>query len=217
LQAAAKRYAKYWDRRLEVFGEKLAFQPITIENLPPEDLVPLGIGALQIINRTKTGECDDERDMIFFQSGKLEPTKYSRESALRAFWYFFHALLEDEQVQQRGLVLLCYSQDFSSRNRDPAFTRMCIASLQGCLPIRLSAFHGCHSPPFYRFVTAMLMMFLGERLRKRVLNHGNASEKVLNALVNKYHIPADCIPTQCGGTLEMDAHEWIQSRKSEAL
>jgi hypothetical protein len=94
---------------------------------------------------------------------------------------------------------------------------MCIASLQGCMPIRLSAFHGCDTPPVYRFVAAMLMVFLGERLRKRVLNHCGCREKVFNLLVNKYHIPPECIPTTLGGMLVMDIHKWIQSRKNEGL
>jgi CRAL/TRIO domain len=218
-QKAAKRYAKYWDKRVEIFGADRAFRALTAESMLP-DSKPMEIGAMQVIRRHKTATDDDEedeRDMLYVDVSKVEPSLYSRESGCRAFWYFFHSLLEDEQVQKRGLIVINYSEHFGLKNRDPPFVRMCIGSLQGCLPIRLSAFHGCHPPKMFRLVTRIFLAFLGERLRKRVLPHFGSHEAVVNVLVNKYSIPRHCIPTDIGGDRELDVLAWLQERRAAGL
>jgi CRAL/TRIO domain len=223
---AIKRYIKYWDKRVEIFGEERAFQPITIDSFyERNEQSPLELGALQIIYRHNSSRDptsvpsikDDERNMLWVDAVKLDPTKYSREAGIRAFWYFFHALLEDEQVQQRGLICLCYSAHFSHKNRDPTFSRMCLASLQGCLPIRLSAFHGCHPPTLFRIAARLFLLFVGERIRKRVIPHAGTIEHVVSILENKYHISRDHIPAEMGGNLEMDVMTWIHERKAAGL
>ena len=217
LQKAAQRYATYWDKRLEIFGEQRAFAKLTVASME-EDMKPLQIGALQVIRRRKTAiDGSDERDILYMDSSKLEPGAYTRESGCRAFWHLFHALLEDEQVQKRGLIVLGYSANFRNRNRDSTFTRMCVASMQGCLPIRLSAFHVCHSPPIFHFFAKMLLCFIGERLRKRVLPHAGKYEKVVELLVSKYAIPLSCIPTDMSGDLVLDQQAWLDQRRAAGL
>lgn len=223
---AIKRYIKYWDKRVEIFGEERAFQPLTIASIyQRNEQTPLELGAMQIIRRPKSSRSstaipsmkDDERNLLWVDAVKLDPTKYTREAGIRAFWYFFHALLEDEQVQKRGLICLCYSAHFSHKNRDPTFSRMCLASLQGCLPIRLSAFHGCHPPALFRVAARFFLLFVGERLRKRVIPHAGTNEHVISILENKYHISRDHIPTEMGGNLTMDVKKWICEREEAGL
>lgn len=189
-----------------------------------DDLRPMELGAMQVIRRPKTttaagstSSSRDERDLLYFDSGRLEPSQYTRESGVRAFWYFFHALLEDEQVQKKGLVCINYSGTFANRNRDPGFARLCISSLQGCIPIRLSVFHGCHLPPVYRLVAGVFMLLIGERMRKRVLPHCGSYAHVLKLLEQKYDIPASVIPTDMGGDLIMDIGSWLNGRREAGL
>ena len=216
---AAQRYCAYWEKRLELFGDERAFAPFTLQSMEG-DMKPLQIGALQVIRRSKTAAPDsnaDERDILYMDSSKLEPGAYTRESGCRAFWYLFHSLLEDEQVQKRGLIVLAYSANFKNRNRDSAFTRMCLASMQGCLPIRMSAFHVCHSPPIFHFVSKILLCLIGERLRKRVLPHAGKYEKVVELLVSKYDIPTSCIPTDMGGQHKLNQQAWLDERRAMGL
>jgi CRAL/TRIO domain len=231
-----KRYIRYWDKRVEIFGETRAYRPITLDTfVTSDDRKPLEIGALQVIHRPKTNttsntdvaapsasassSCSDvdERDMLWVDVSKLEPTHYSREAGIRAFWYFFHALLEDEQVQRRGLIVVNYSAHYTSKNRDPTFTRMCVSSLQGCIPIRLSAFHGCHPPTLYRLAASIFLLLIGDRLRKRVLPHAGTNEHVIAILERKYHIPRDLIPVDMGGNLTLDVQGWLAQRQASGL
>jgi CRAL/TRIO domain len=182
-----------------------------------DDLRALEIGTLQVIRRRKTNESLDERDMLYVDPGKLDPTKYTRESGWRAFWYYFHSLLEDEQVQKRGLVVITYCANYSTKNRDPPFGRMCVASLKGSLPIRMSAFHGCHPPSVLRWVARIMFVFIGERMRKRVLPHTGSQEHVVSLLETKFGIPRNCIPKDMGGNRDMDLRAWLAERRAVGL
>lgn len=216
---SAQRYCKYWEKRLEIFGEDRAFAKLTAASMQ-EDWLPIQKGALQVIRRPKTEGASpdsDERDILYMDSSKLEPGAYTRESGCRAFWYLFHCLLEDEQVQKRGLIVLGFSANFQNRNRDSVFTRMCLASMQGCLPIRLSAFHVCHSPIVFHFVAKMLLCFIGERLRKRVLPHAGKYDKVVETLGQKYFLQKNFIPTDMGGDLILNQQAWLDERLASGL
>jgi hypothetical protein len=216
IQLAAKRYGKYWDKRVEVFGPNKAFKSLTLNDARKEDTAPLEAGAMHVIRRNGHGN-PGVRDILYVDTSKLDKTKYSRESGCRAFWYFFHCLLEDEQVQKRGLVCLTYNANFSNKNRDPTFTKMCLNTIKGALPIRMSAFHGCHPPLLYGIVSSVVMLFLGERLRKRVLAHSGSTEHVLNVLERKYSLTRDIVPTDMGGNLKLDIKRWLEERRASGL
>jgi hypothetical protein len=221
-----KRYIRYWDKRVELFGNTRAYQPFTIETLEQYDHIkPYEMG-LHIIQRTKSYttangntnvDTPDERNILWFDASKLDPTSYTRDAGCRSFWYIFHAYLEDEQVQQRGMICINYSAHFTLKNRDPAFTRMCIGSLQGCLPIRISAFHGCHPPTLFRFAIRFFLLLIGERIRKRIIPHFGSEENVIQILEQKYDISRQHIPTDMGGNYILNGIEWLQKRRSAGL
>lgn len=154
------------------------------------------------------------RDILFFDTSKLDKTKYTRESGLRALWYFLHALLEDEDVQKRGMIVISFNRRFSSSNRDPQFTKLCASVGKGAIPIRLSAVHGCHIPLCYSFLMAFLLLFVDTRVRKRIFVHNGTDEQVLKLLENQYQISAEHVPTIMGGKLHLDIHAWLASRRA---
>jgi CRAL/TRIO domain len=216
---AAVRYARYWQKRVQVFGPVRSFQRITLELLTEQELEPLRLGALQIVRRAKTNDLLDERDFMYVDPSRLEPTRYTRECAIRAFWFLFHQLLEhDEQVQRRGLVAVHWCAHFANRNRDPLLMRQCLSSILGCMPIRISANHICQPPLVGRIVLAVLLSFVGERIRRRVLVHSSRSSllsssdntsDLVRVLESTYSIPRSYIPSDMGGTLELDVNSWL--------
>ena len=223
---AIKRYIKYWNKRVEFFGEERAYKPITAESFyENNEQQTLELGACQLIHRPKptrisddgTAIRDDGRSIIWIEAMKLDPTKYSRQAGYRAVWYFFHALLEDELVQQRGFICLCSCAHFSNKNRDPVATRTLLPSLQGCMPIRFSVLHICHPTPILRIASRIFLIFAPERLRKRCLMHSGTVEHVVFTLESKYHISRAHIPTEMGGNLELDVMKWIQERRAAGL
>lgn len=211
---AATRYAKYWTKRLAMFGSARAFCPMTAQSMAP-DIRPLTTGSIQVIRRAKTDPNADERDYLFMDTSKLEPSQYSKESGCRAMWYFFHTLLEDEQVQKRGMIAVSFNAHATNRNRDPRLMRMCVNSFLGCLPIRLSAFHVCHPPTIARLVVAVFSTVIGERLRRRVLMHTGNYETVVQHLEKKFRIPGSAVPMDMGGSLRLDIDAWLAQRTAE--
>ena len=192
---------------MEAFGPIDAFQPLSLNGPLKEDIVPLELGALVIIRRK------NDRDILYFDPSKLDKTKSTRESALRAFWYIFHALLEDVEVQKRGVIILNYTANFKNSNRDPPFPKMCLNSIRGALPLRLSAIHGTHLPFFYGCVISLFMILLGERLRKRIIVHNGTKDEV-NAALESYGIHIQDIPTDMGGLLKLDVRSWLLERRN---
>ena len=205
-----KRYIKYWEKRVEAFGPIHAFQPLTLNGPLKNDMVALELGALVIIRRKSA------RDILYFDPSKLDKTKYTRESALRSFWYFFHALFEDVEVQKRGIIILNYNANYKNSNRDPPYTKMCFDTIKGALPLRMSAIHGTHVPYFYGCVISLVMIFLGERLRKRIIVHNGTNDEV-NAALELYGIHVQDIPTDMGGFLELDVRSWLVERRNAGL
>jgi hypothetical protein len=121
---AAHRYASYWNKRVEIFGPNRAFKPLTLEYFE-DDWTALATGLVNVIER----ECD--RNFFFSDPSKQDRTAYTRESMMRAFWYFLHALLEDEEVQKKGLLVINYPHRAKLSQVDkPLFMQM-IASIRG--------------------------------------------------------------------------------------
>jgi len=101
---AAKRFVRYWTKRLEYFGEKKAFKKLTLANVYDEDEseVALRRGFYSIIPvRHSSG-----RFIIYADPGKLDRTLYTPEMLVRAVWYITHAVLEDEEVQKKGVIAI---------------------------------------------------------------------------------------------------------------
>lgn len=206
------RYVKYWEQRLETFGPDKAFTPLTLTSALRDDTIPLYLSSMQIIRRQSPS-----RDILYFDPSKLDKTLYTRDSACRALWYWFHAMLEDEQVQKRGIIILNYNANFSLRNRDPTLTKLCLRTVQGILPIRMSAIHGCHAPLMYSCLISFILVFVGERVRQRILAHNGSQESVLCTLRTTYGIQLEDIPTDMGGNRVLDVAAWLNERKRDGL
>jgi len=208
VQAAAHRLARYWDKRIEVFGPEKAFLPLTLEGALKDDHVALSIGHQQL-----TGHKDkDGRGIVFLDFSTEDSSKYERSSLLRAFWYVIHAALEDTETQKRGLVGL-----FRNCNRlsqwDVRASKMIADSGRGVLPIRAAAMHVCHPPPIIDVLTKVTKVLLGAKLRKRFYVHAGSNEHVLEKLAD-YGISHEAVPTFWGGKLILDHQKWLDERSN---
>jgi CRAL/TRIO domain len=214
-QKAVHRFVKYWDKRIALFGER-AFADISLDTLKKcsGETRPLELGVITILSRPKSPHrvVDDERDLIYVDAGKLAPTKYSRNEALRCFWALIHTLLmNDEQVQKRGAIYLINVAQFGRNNRDPKLATMCAGTAMGCLPVRLSAVHMCHTTPCHWLFFQCILWFAGERMRQRVLTHAAATcraatlKSVSAILERDFGIARACLPIDLGGDVIVPA------------
>lgn len=209
MKLAAARLVKYWKKRLELFGEAKAFRPLTLVNAYGNDDVALKIGYLQILSsKDNTG-----RAVVLMEPKKLDKTKYSRESLVRAVWYIFHTALEETTAQQKGVVILGNLKDVHISQIDKKQMRMNLDSIKGCLPVRLSAIHMVHPPSFLKVIFPFMKVLLGARLRKRIKIYNGSDEETVKSL-EKFGLTTEHLPVELGGKVCLDLGAWIDERRS---
>lgn len=206
---AVARYVRYWDKRVEIFGPELAFMPITLQEACQHDRVALEQGVVRVVDMPEP----DKRTYLFIEPSKQDPTKYSRESMLRAAWYFAHRILEeDELVQKKGMFAVDYAHGAKLRNFDKQMVLQVLETIQGCFPVRNSAIHLCHPPWYFRLLFPVIIVFVSERMRKRFKLHMGSREHVLERLA-KYGFTRADLPTEIGGDRVVDVKAWLAERE----
>uniref|UniRef100_A0A7S3L0N6 CRAL-TRIO domain-containing protein n=1 Tax=Amphora coffeiformis TaxID=265554 RepID=A0A7S3L0N6_9STRA len=138
---AAKRYAHYWDKRVEICGPEKAFLPLTLDGALRDDEVALKIGFVNYL-----AGCSDPhgRAILYVLPGNQDKTKYTRESMGRAVWYVIHAALEEmPEAQKHGIIFMAHPAGAKLAQFDRAMMKVVLSAIQGTLPVRLSAFHIC--------------------------------------------------------------------------
>ena len=182
-QLAAIRIVKYWEKRLDLFGPEKAFLPLTLDGALKDDLPSLKIGFIRV---TCTSD-DSNRGLLFVDPSRLpESGTYDRKSMARSTWYYLHALLEDENVQKKGAVIIGYPRKAKFSQFDRKFAKMNMESIKGCIPIRVAGIHMCQPPTFFEIIFPIMKILMGARLRKRVKVHSGSNEKILAKLEDKY-------------------------------
>lgn len=217
VKLAAKRICKYWDERIFLFGPIKAFEPLTLEGALREDEHAARLGVFNVLPGT-----DSDGRKIIWVDGSAFPTEYeivSRESLCRYMWYCYHTvLLESEATQKHGLVALFFNRKSMRLNQfDRKRTKLSVKSVKGCLPVRLRAIHLCQPPTWFSMVFPIIRIFLGERLRKRVLLHkGSMTDEVFTSL-SSHGMDKSAIPTDIGGSLVYDPVDWFEERRRRNL
>ena len=210
-QLAAKRYAKYWDKRIEIFGPEKAFLPLTLSQALKDDDEALTIGYANLLH----GHCDPQgRSIMYMEAGRQDKTKYSRESMVRAIWYMLHAAMESEATQKYGILFITYPAGVTMSQVDRGLIKILLPSIQGTIPIRLSAFHSCQPPTFLKLVLPFIKLFMSDRTKDRLLFHFGSTEKVREKL-ESYGLTRDNIPQSLGGEVIVDTKAWIEKRRAE--
>mmetsp|Transcript_7733 Transcript_7733/g.10345 ORF Transcript_7733/g.10345 Transcript_7733/m.10345 type:complete len:253 (+) Transcript_7733:65-823(+) len=210
---AAKRYVKYWDKRVEHFGPEKAFKKISLSDANAGDEETMDLGVISLL-----GKQDDQgRSILIYDPSKYDKSKYTTSSMIRTFWYVVHSALEVEETQKHGMIFLgdVYRAKLSQFDRE--VSKGIVGSISGALPIRMSAIHIVHPPTFFRIVFAFLKLVMSKRLLKRIYVHSGDDQKVLAEFEAKFGIAKDKLPTTIGGSLVLDHHSWIKMRRDSGL
>jgi len=199
-ERAAKRIISYWDKRIQLFGEKKAFLPLTVGGALIDDHVALSIGFLQA-----TGKSDSAGRAILFMDFSVEDkTKYEPNSLIRAVWYAVHVALEDERAQKKGVVILVRCGKYLGQWDIRAGKEMA-NNMKSGLPMRLACFHLVHPPSFVGVLVKIGRVLLNKKLSNRIRLHKGSNEEVLEKL-NSFGISKDMVPGFWGGSLEFPAN-----------
>ena len=207
VKLAVKRYIRYWNNRLEVFGPDKAFLPI----------LDLGTnGALKdnhkelkhgYVRSATPGTCQDPdgRAIFFIDGTKLDDARddpeITVEGMIRATWYQVHAGLLSESAQRKGFVVLYRSvRSLKALRKSPA--KSIAASIRGALPIRLAAIHIIDPPPLVSILIRLARSVIGKAIQNRMYVHDFEShEKILENL-SKYGLDRNQLPNELGGLFD---------------
>ena len=154
------------------------------------------------------------RSIMFLNPANQDRSKYERKSMVRALWYMVHAALENEEAQKHGVVFVGYGHDAKFSQFDRELGRLNMSSLQGAIPVRLSAIHLCRPPSFFKIIFAFMKLFMKERTKKRFRVHFGTRDQVFEKL-SSYGLEKDMLPTEVGGNVVLNLVAWLEKRKSE--
>uniref|UniRef100_A0A7R9WVG2 CRAL-TRIO domain-containing protein n=1 Tax=Craspedostauros australis TaxID=1486917 RepID=A0A7R9WVG2_9STRA len=212
---AAKRYCKYWERRIERFGPDKAFLPLTLDGAFKDDHVAINLGFMQPLG---TREPNTGRPLILVDPSHQDRSQHTRESLCRSLWYMVHSVLKDDDVAQRkGVVLVVTGKTVKFGQFDRAQAKMNMESISGCLPLRISVAHMCHPPKFFAIVFAVMKLFLGDTVRKRIRVHSGSDKHVVKTLEKKFGLTKDVLPTELSGAIVVDHQGWVKKRQDAGL
>lgn len=210
---AAKRYAKYWDKRVEHFGPERAFMKISLSEANAGDEETIDMGVVSLL-----GTKDPQgRSIVIFDPSKYDKSKYTTASMVRTFWYVIHSALEVEETQKHGMILMADPGRAKLSQFDREVGKGIIGSISGALPIRLSAVHVVHPPTFFTIVFTFIKLVMPKRLQKRIRVHSGDEQKVLKEFEEKFGLTEDKLPSTIGGSLVLDHHSWIKMRRDSGL
>lgn len=185
--------------------------PLTLDGALKDDDAALTIGYANFL----AGHCDPQgRSIMYMEAGRQDKTKYSRESMVRAIWYMLHAAMESEETQKYGLLFITFPAGVTMSQVDRGLIKILLPSIQGTIPLRLSAFHSCQPPTFLKLVLPFIKLFMSDRTKDRLLFHFGSTEKVRQKL-ESYGLTKDNIPQSLGGNVVVDTKAWIEQRRAE--
>jgi hypothetical protein len=115
------------------------------------------------------------------------------------------------------VILLGFGRNVQFKQFDRAQIKMNVESLQGTLPLRISAFHMCHPPTFFSIIYPIIRLFMSERIRKRMKVHSGSEKSVARVMQDKYGMTKDVLPTELMGHVVIDHQGWVRQRLEAGL
>mmetsp|Transcript_13625 Transcript_13625/g.39000 ORF Transcript_13625/g.39000 Transcript_13625/m.39000 type:complete len:243 (+) Transcript_13625:111-839(+) len=220
IQKAARRLLAYWEARFNLFGPDKAFLPMTLRGAMRDDAAALEVGFVRSFSFCSTGSTKCDRQIMYLDPSRLDASQYTRESMLRTFWYTIHAMLENDETQRRGIIIISNPRYAKYWQFDFRQFEITTASLKGDLPIRISAIHICNPPIFKHMVVLPIIKFmlLSKTTRRRLNVHRDGDQmQIMHKLEDKFGFDRHDLPSDLGGSLILDHIGWLKERYQNEL
>ena len=231
---AVDRFVKYWNTRVEVFGEEKACLEMSLDGAMKDDVTALQLQYLQVAKETD----NDGRAILLFDFNKEADEGVSSESLLRVVWYQVHQALAMESVQKQGVVVFVRCLDNMTDWR-PSLSKQISQAGRGILPVRFAGMHfmqvsrrlsfgfsfinlrciidrytktSTHiicfpfvqPPTFLYIIMRFVKPLVGKKLRHRFYTHVGSVDDLLESL-HKFGLGSeDKLPVNFGGSLAFD-------------
>ena len=135
---AARRIARHFKAKIELFGIEKAVKDIVQDDLTPEDMAVLNYGAPSILPlRDRSGR------VVCLWIPRPQIQEMACLPKLRASFYVAQVLSEDEETQKKGCVCVLYLVGNKGKIRDTE-AEWKLVSLSRAIPIRSEAQYFCY-------------------------------------------------------------------------
>lgn len=229
IDRAVDRFVKYWNTRVEVFGEEKACLEMTLDGAMKDDATALQLQYLQVAKETD----NDGRAILLFDFNKEADKGVSSESLLRVVWYQVHQALAMESAQKQGVVVFVRCLENMTDWR-PSLSKKISQAGRGILPVRFAGMHFMqvsrrlsfgfsfinssihrHSalilfasiiqpPTFLYIIMRFVKPLVGKKLRHRFYTHSGSVDDLLESLDPFGLGSEDKLPVNFGGSLVFD-------------
>lgn len=204
----ARRLAKHWEIRMELFGPGRCFLPMTMAGAMEREVEQMVKRSIeQLLPVTDTAG----RAILHIDPSRRDFAKYSIEQEAMGTWYLLETLTETPELRRRGVVCLLDARNYR-REQFTRKTSLVTDVLFSVLPIRMRALHLCHPNALVYYLFAPVMKrFLPRDFRLRVKFHYGSTSSVLQEL-ERYRLPKDRLPVELGGDIALDLNRWAMDR-----
>jgi len=132
-------------------------------------------------------------------------------------WYIAEVAAQDDTDVGSGVVEVVWDTDTTIFDYDRKVWDRLLAYLHLYWPVKTIAAHVCCSPRIiHRLVYPALHALLSPWCRSRTKMHDVPESEIINVLSN-YGIPKEILPTEMGGTVELNPAEWIAHRRAAEM
>ena len=212
--AAARRLARYWTYRLDLFGPDRCYRPLTLLPGGAMEAEAANLSVRRIFEAMPNAAIVDDagRSIVHCVPSRRNFDQYTVAQEMQALFYIVETILQSPDPARRraGIVALMDGRDVGRRHFSSQMARY--AGIWDALPIEMRAHHLCHPSAVQRYVLVPASKFFsppGPRLR--FVMHCGTEEEVVQAL-GRYRLPRRCLPTSLGGTVVLDMHRWVLDR-----
>ncbi|KAG5888795.1 hypothetical protein JTB14_007070 [Gonioctena quinquepunctata] len=136
-----------------------------------------------------------------FTAHKHVPAISSHKITLQGVVFQLDCALQNAVTQKAGIVFIYDMSNSKYSNFDYDLSQKILTLLKGGYPAKLKKVLIVTAPLWFKAPFKILRLFVREKLRERVYT---VSVAQLSS-----HIPRESLPTQLGGSLELDHNEWL--------
>lgn len=129
---------------------------------------------------------------------------------LRASWY----AIEVASQEKNDIVTVVWDKESTVWEYDHKLYQKFAYFESSCWPCKFECFHVCCTPKLIaRVVFPIFSALQSEQSRTRTIWHDVPESDILSAL-SAYGITKDMLPTEFGGTIQLNPSEWIAQRRA---
>eukprot|EP00521_Asterionellopsis_glacialis_P006036 CAMPEP_0195281158 /NCGR_PEP_ID=MMETSP0707-20130614/591_1 /TAXON_ID=33640 /ORGANISM="Asterionellopsis glacialis, Strain CCMP134" /LENGTH=347 /DNA_ID=CAMNT_0040340017 /DNA_START=160 /DNA_END=1203 /DNA_ORIENTATION=+ len=179
LEKAAKRFVRYWEARLDLFGEERAFLPMKLGRggAFEDDHEVLEVMKNYPMFRTFLPNDDVGRTVLYCDVTASDTDgsffNYHRVARVKYVWYNIHQALRKQSAKLLGLVCLIVRGQYCNLNLfDHIAEKMVLKTAIDCFPVKIRSAHVFYPRnSLFRLIFQIQKFFLNKEVRYRIIHH----------------------------------------------